>query len=295
MPPQLPTASVVVPTFQRPARLVRCLTALAAQDYPAGRFEVVVVNDGGALPDGPLAPLRERLALTVVHQANAGPAAARNRGVAHAAGEIVAFTDDDCEPAADWLRRLGAALAAEPACMAGGHTVNALRDLPCAEASQLLVDYLYEHFDGTSPARARFFTSNNLALARARFLELGGFDATFPRAAGEDRDLCDRWARHGWPMCLVPEAVVRHAHDMGLSGFWRQHYAYGAAAYHFHHLRARRAAERLRVEPASFYGRLLLHPFASGRGARAPRVGSLLLLSEVANALGYAVARWRGE
>lgn len=294
-----PDVSVVVPTFDRPRRLALCLQALAAQDYPRDGFEVVVVNDGGSPPEEAVAAARGRLALTLVHQENAGPAAARNRGAELARGRILAFTDDDCAPAPDWLRLLGDRVAADPECLVGGRTVNAMRDVPCAEASQLLVDYLYAHYGGGARDGGndgpRFFTSNNFALARDRFMELGGFDASFPRAAGEDRDFCDRWSLRGWRMRLVPEAVVHHSHDMGLRGYWRQHFAYGAAAYHFHRLRAQRAASPVRVEPPSFYGRLVLYPFSRRPPLRASMLSTLLLLSQVANTAGYAAARWGGE
>lgn len=293
MSDMLPHVTVVIPTYNRPERLALCLHALALQDYPRDRFDVVVVNDGGVDPEPVLASGCTGVRLTVVHQRNAGPAAARNAGALQATGTVLAFTDDDCAPAAGWLRALAHAVADEPSCLAGGRTLNALQGVLYAEASQLLIDYLYDYYDGSTARRGRFFASNNFALSRAAFSDLGGFDRTFPTAAGEDRDFCDRWLHSGRTMRYTADAIVLHAHDMKVRGYWRQHHAYGAAARRFHQLRAERGQLRPAVEPLSFYTRLVLYPLGNVPLRRALPLSALLLLSQVANVAGYASARWR--
>ena len=91
--------SIVIPTRNRPHAVERCLDALAAQTLPPGSFEVIVVDDGGE-PSLALDPTRwaSKFELKVIRQNNTGPAGARNRGVAVARGEFLAFTDDDCLP-----------------------------------------------------------------------------------------------------------------------------------------------------------------------------------------------------
>ena len=72
--------------------------------YPQDRFEVIVVDDGSEPPmDSVVSFFRDRLELVLLSQANSGPAAARNTGAAQAKGKFLAFTDDDCTPAPDWL------------------------------------------------------------------------------------------------------------------------------------------------------------------------------------------------
>lgn len=281
------SVSIVVPTYNRPAQLAACLEALAQLRYPRARFEVIVVDDGSAvLPEALIEPWRERLSITLLCQPHAGPAAARNAGAQRAHGEFLAFTDDDCAPAADWLEKLAARLAATPQHMVGGQTANALPDNRFSTASQLLIDYLYAYYNG-DPCRARFFTSNNLALSAEGFRAVGLFDTSLTRAAGEDRDLCDRWLQQGNGMIFAPEAVVYHAHALTLARFWRQHYRYGQAAYYFHQKRARRGHGRIQLEPLKFYVRLLRYPFTQKRGIQAAALAILLFLSQLANALGY--------
>ncbi|MEM1127325.1 MAG: glycosyltransferase [Bacteroidota bacterium] len=279
--------SVVVPTYNRPEALARCLGALAALDYPPDALEVVVVDDGSHMDLRPtVQAVQGRLPCRLVQQANAGPAAARNAGARAATHPYLAFTDDDCCPEPSWLRALADTLEATPGALAGGRTLNVLGGNPYAATSQLLVSYLYDYYADRTDG-LRFFTSNNFAMARDRFIELGGFDETFPLAAGEDREFCYRWGRRGWPLRYTDQAVIRHAHTMTLHGFVRQHLAYGRGAYHFRQLLSQEEQTALRVEPLSFYLNLLLSPLRYDEGRGRLRQMALLFLSQVANVAGF--------
>ena len=286
-----PLLSVIVPTRNRPAQLAECLQSLASLDYPRERFEVIVVQDGGAesLVESIAASLRHRLDLKVVAQPHAGPASARNAGAARARGELLVFTDDDCRPIAGWLRAFAARFAAAPTGAVGGRTVNALPGNVYSTASQLLIDYLYGYYN-VDENRAVFFASNNLAVPASRFHALGGFDRTFPAAAAEDRDLCDRWLHQGYAMSYAPDAVVCHAHPLALKAFWRQHFEYGRGAFAFHRARARRGGDRIRVEPLRFYVDLLRYSFVGDRRGGAVTLAGLLALSQLATVGGFAWA-----
>jgi GT2 family glycosyltransferase len=286
-----PIFSIVIPTYQRPRQLAACLQSLTRLDYPRADFEVVVVDDGSELPtDEVVRPFRDQLDTVSLRQANAGPAAARNAGAARAQGTFLAFTDDDCTPAPQWLQALAKHFATSPDCAIGGRTHNALPTNPYATASQLLISYLYSYYNSRS-SEARFFASNNLAFPASGFRAVGGFDTTYPRAAGEDRELCDRWLADGRRMLYAPDAVVYHAHALTLRAFWRQHFNYGRAACRFHRTRARRTSARMKVEPLPFYFDLVRYPFSQEQGGQSVSLAALLLLSQVANAAGFAWER----
>jgi glycosyltransferase involved in cell wall biosynthesis len=283
-----PFFSIVIPTYNRPQPLQDCLTALLNLNYPRDRFEVIVVDDGSAVPlQSIVAPFQNVLSLTLLRQVNAGPAKARNAGAAVAKGEFVAFTDDDCTPDSNWLIVLAQQFENFPQAVLGGKTINHLSTNLYATAHQILVDYLYQHYNA-NPNQARFFTSNNMALALEQFQKIGCFDTTFPLAAGEDREFCDRWLSQGYSMCYVAEAVVHHAHRMTLLGFWRQHFNYGQGAFHFHKLRAQRGIGKITVEPLSFYLNLLLYPLQQPLvGSQRVLVSLLFCLSQCANTIGF--------
>jgi len=280
---KLPYFSVVAPTFGRSAQLARLLEALACLDYPRDRIEAIIVDDGGPAPlEAVLDPFRDRLNVTLLRQENTGPAGARNHGVAKASGEYVAFTDDDCQPEAGWLRALAAAFEECPEAICGGRTVNALPGNSYSTASQLLYDYLYESYIPPS-APGAFFASSNLALPRKGFLEVGGFDATL--RFGEDRDFSHRWASAGRPFRCVPEAVVRHAHPLGAWSFPRLHFCYGAGTHQFR----RRAARRhrpVRLSPLSWYVNLALYGVRKEQGLRGLWLSFLLAVALGANTAG---------
>lgn len=283
-----PAFSVVVPSFERPERLARCLESLAALQAPRGGFEVLVVDDGGRSPlEAMLGALRERLPIRLLRVPHAGPAAARNAGAAQAGGSFLAFTDDDCRPEADWLLAFEAALEQGERGLLGGRTRNGLPDNLYSCASQSQIDYLYDYY-ARQPRRPRFFASNNLALSREAFHEAGGFDVSFKHAAGEDREFSDRCRHLGHAMAYVPAAVVRHEHALTARSFLRQHFVYGRGARRFHTLRARRHPRLPRLEPTSFYLSLPRQPFAAGEPfGRAMLLATLLVLSQAATTLGF--------
>lgn len=280
-----PLISVVIPTYNRQAQLDACLAALARSTYPADQFEVIVVDDGSQAParlaDG-LAPMDVR----IFRQANGGPAHARNQGILAARGALVAFTDDDCDPDPNWLSEIAEAHRQSPDAALGGRTVNRLANNAYATASQLLIDFLYGwHYRG--PHQGRFFASNNLAMPTELLREIGGFSDSFARAAGEDRELCDRWSHQGDRLQFVPTAIVGHSHFLDLRSYWTQHHNYGRAAFHVHQARAERSQSPLRIEPAAFYIDLLRFPVGRTDPAPALLLTGLLVVAQAANALGF--------
>jgi glycosyltransferase involved in cell wall biosynthesis len=287
--------SIVIPTYNRPSHLAACLQACARLDYPRDRFEVIAVDDGGTtLLDAVVARFQGLFTLKLLRQENAGPAAARNRGASEARGEFLAFTDDDCSPAPKWLQALAAQFVASPDCAVGGRTLNALTHNLYSTASQLLISYLFSYYNAV-PHSARFFPSSNLAFPTKRFRAIRGFDVTYPRAAAEDRELCDRWLYHGYRMIYDTEAVVYHAHDLTFWTFLRQHFHYGQGALCFRQVRARRGQDRVKVEPPTFYFNMLRYPFVSARGCNALIVMLLLVVTQIANAAGFFWERARGR
>jgi glycosyltransferase involved in cell wall biosynthesis len=237
-----PIASVVIPTRNRPQAIVRSLDALAVQTMPPGSFEVLVVDDGSEPPLS-LDPARwaSKFSLKLIRQKNTGPAGARQRGVAEARGEFLAFTDDDCLPTPTWLETLATALRENPEAMIGGSTFNGLKKDYFAETSQLILEMVYEHFN-RDPANAYFFASNNIALRRDRYLASGGFDPDFDSPAAEDREFCDRWRMQGRPLFWKKDALIEHRHAQDLFGFCHLHFRYGQGAFLYQAKRKERAS-----------------------------------------------------
>jgi GT2 family glycosyltransferase len=288
-----PAFSVIIPTYRRADQLKALLDSLLAMDYPKNHFEVIVVDDGSEQPpDSIVASFQDRLDVQLLKQKNMGPGAARNTGVARAKNEFVAFVDDDCLASPDWLQKLGLRFSESSECGIGGKVVNGLPQNSCSASSQLLMDYLYQHYN-SNLREARFCTSNNLAFPKNLFQEIGGFNADFQTA--EDRELCDRWVHKGNPLIFAPEAIVYHFHDLTFSTFWKQHFGYGKGALHFREARLKRNLNPVPIEPFSFYFGLLEYPFLNSHTSGPLRVSMLMFLSQVANALGFFSEKFRRQ
>ncbi len=279
--------SIIIPTYNRPGQLAACLDSLTRLDYPSHFFEVIVVDDGSKIPpEAVVARFREKLDLTLLLRSHAGPASARNVGARRARGKFLVFTDDDCQPAEDWLQKIEGHFNENQTQAVGGPLVDACSDNPYSKTSHLLLDSLYRYFNREVGA-AQFLTSSNMAFPGEKFKEIGGFDESFPLAAGEDREFCDRWRHDGHKIMFDSAVRIYHTKPMAFGSFFNQHFSYGRGAFYFHRARGRRTGDGIKVEPFSFYWDLLHSPFAQDGLRSKFLISTLLLISQVANAAGF--------
>jgi GT2 family glycosyltransferase len=225
----VPEVSVVIPTRDRAPRLAAALDALRGQTLGRDRFEVVVVDDGSTDGTPKLLESAARdgsLRLQVLRRRGDGPAAARNAGWRAAAAPLIAFTDDDCEPAGNWLDATLRAAGKSPGAIVQGPTQpipreRHLLDRPFARTRRI---------DGPSP----WFPTCNIAYPRELLEQLGGFDERFPEALGEDTDLGWRVLEAGGRLEFAPPALVHHAvEDLGPIGYMRHALRGADAVYAF--------------------------------------------------------------
>jgi GT2 family glycosyltransferase len=185
--------SVVIPTFQRPETLARCLECLERQTMPRAGFEVIVTDDGG---DGGAHTLLEKDFPWVrwTQGPQRGPAANRNHGASEATGDWIVFLDDDCEPSMGWLAAI--AVQNDVDVIEGKTVCPSERDTPFEERVENL--------------RGGSYWSCNLAVRRAVFERLGGFDEDFREAGGEDMEFAWRIASHKLRTRFLAAAIVTH-------------------------------------------------------------------------------------
>lgn len=242
--------SVVIPTHNRLAMLRRVLFALQDQK-DAPDFEIIVVDDGSR-DDTPrfLRQWRGARPLTCFRQACQGPGAARNRGVAHARGRLIAFLGDDTLPEPDWLARHAAAhreLGQRP-----DEAVLGRIDWPEAPAPTAFMHFINEWgpqfgfalIKDAERVPFNFFYTSNISLPRA-LLEASPFHTGFAHAAWEDVELAYRLQAAGLRLRYRPRARVIHAHPTSIASFLQRMERVGEAAVTFH---------RLHPELGSFLG-----------------------------------------
>lgn len=231
--PQPPTArpdiSVAVPTYNRVENLRRLMDGLAQQDVLAEHMEVIVVDDGSS--DGTaayLASLNTAYRLRVISQANAGPAAARNRALLEASAELVLFLDDDVIPDPGLISAHLAAHRETPGAVVIGPMLPAHGWKRPAwvrwEEEKLQAQYA-SMAAGEFPCSERQFYTANASLLRETLLTFGGFDVGFKRA--EDVELAYRLASHGIQFQFAPHARVVHLPTRPYASWVRTPYQYG--------------------------------------------------------------------
>lgn len=220
-------ASVIVPDLDSPW-VGETLAALAEQGVPGDGVEVLVVGRDAPRqvpPDGGVRFLETAGRLN--------PAAARNRGVAAAAGRHLAFVDADCRPGPGWLQALEAALDTSP--VAGGAVT-----FPRDGNRWALADNIASFHDLLPDRPAAATTAGplgslNLACTRDAWHAVGPFDEAL--TTSEDFDWVLRARAAGLATAFVPEAVVEHADVRDGRAAVEAHAAwYGA---HFHAFRHR--------------------------------------------------------
>jgi glycosyltransferase involved in cell wall biosynthesis len=220
-----PTFSIVVPTFRRPHVLRETLGALLALDYPAGSYEVIVVDDGA---DDATAITVEQLGrrdipVRVEPQHQRGAASARNRGARVANGELLLFCDDDMLGPPALLQRHLACHRRHPVA-AVGSTFELAPELMAALQTTPFGRYrisLEERFlkeargapleDDPSCLRMALLSAASLSIPKELFWSIGGFDEDFPLAGAEDQDLSMRARDAG--MLLLLDTRIRCIHN----------------------------------------------------------------------------------
>ena len=207
----LPPVSVVVVSQGRPQALTRCLTGLSQLVYPT--FEIIVVTNREG--QTALAPWSGRIKLVRYDEENIS--AARNLGIRQAAGDIVAFIDDDAVPEPTWLDHL-CGVFASPAVAAGGYVIGrngislqwgARVALADATSEPLPITGSKPEFHRGSAGQAIKTEGTNMAFRKDILLMNGGFDPVF-RFYLDETDLNLRLAAQDAVTAIVPRAVVHH-------------------------------------------------------------------------------------
>jgi cellulose synthase/poly-beta-1,6-N-acetylglucosamine synthase-like glycosyltransferase len=183
--------------------------------------EILVIDDGSA--DNTADVVRSFPTVRLITQANAGPAAARNRGAAESHGSIILFTDDDCVSMPDWL----------DAMLQPFHDpeVVGVKGVYRTHQRELAARFVQIEYEDRYRLMARhctidFVDTYSAAFRRERFLEMNGYDTSFPIACAEDIELSYRMSARGWKMKFAPDAIVYHTHPNTFSAYLRKKYKF---------------------------------------------------------------------
>ena len=214
-----PFVSVIVPVYNGLQTIAACIESLLAQEYPRELYEIIVVDNNSTDSTDKTV---QRYSVTLLYELTLQtPAAARNRGIQAARGDILAFIDADCIASSTWLQLLVAPLV-DPVVGAVSGSIEGYQPQPLVE----------QFFDTLKPyavdSEQRFvpLLTGNMACRRSLVEQLGLFDEHLSTA--EDLDLGWRiQATAGKRIVYQPEALVHHKYRSTVRGLFHQYRRYG--------------------------------------------------------------------
>lgn len=209
-----PYVSVIIAVYNDAERLKICLQRLEEQTYPRDAYEVLVVDNGSdESPESVV--VRFSQAKLFYETATRGPAAARNKGVVLAQGEVIAFTDSDCIPAPDWLERGVVKLRSVPNCGIVGGRINMFFKNPDRPTVVEVYDSVMYLNQKAYIERASFGATANLFTYKHIFAQVGNF--AIDLVMSDDKEWGRRVALAGYRLIYADNVCVAHPARYSLS------------------------------------------------------------------------------
>lgn len=209
-PVMWPQVSIIIPAHGRPRQTRSCVESLFALDYPANRLEIIVVDDASTPP---LEPALSDLPIRLLRlNANIGQSAARNLAAGKASGEILAFIDNDCVAAKDWLKTLVSHFDQANTGIVGGRVIApaATGKVAAFEAVRSPLDMGPTESEVGPGKWVAYIPTCNLLVRREVLLQHGGFDPEM--RLGEDVDFIWRVHASGNRVQYQPAGQIIHYH-----------------------------------------------------------------------------------
>jgi glycosyltransferase involved in cell wall biosynthesis len=201
-----PLVSLVIPVWNSPDLIAKCLAAIGEQTYPCDRFEVLVIDNGST--DTTADVIRSFPIAKLISEPAAGSYCARNRGLGEARGEYVAFTDADCVPDPTWLSEAVKAAHRHPTAGVLAGRVELFRAGPGGSEACEKYESLFSGFNQARNVAKGFCITANWMSRRELLERFGGFNATLKSSA--DSEFARRIGAAGHPIVYVPDMVVKH-------------------------------------------------------------------------------------
>jgi glycosyltransferase involved in cell wall biosynthesis len=218
-----PEVSVVVPVRNAADTIADCVDSLLALDYPSDDFEVLVV-DNASTDRTPAILERYAERVRVVYEPSRGRSHARNAGIRHARGDVIAFTDADCRVDPNWLTEIVPAVRGEDVGLVGGRVLAAQPSNYVARFGETI----HDHERAITTSASPYVITANCAARKSTLEAVGGFDPAFPRA--QDADISFRVAGAGYRLVFLEGAVVYHRNERTLRALMVKGFQHGFAA-----------------------------------------------------------------
>jgi len=206
--------TIIVPVYNAEKTIEACLKSLLSQDYKS--YEVIIVDDGSTDNTYDILKKYQDKAgeekIRIIKQRNKGPAAARNNGIKHATGNIIAFTDADCIVPVNWLSSFKKIYDNYPYLAGIGGILEPSKHNWVANLERIKNRKLYGMNNKLiiSGKDCPIGGTNNISYRKEVLDSVKGFDENFPKPAGEDFDLKLRICSKGYKLAFAPIKVIHN-------------------------------------------------------------------------------------
>jgi len=286
------TVSVIIPCYNCERTITKTISALLIQTVKPK--EIICVDDGST--DYTKREIKKfGKKVKYVHQKNSGPAKARNVGAKKATSEIIVFTDSDCTPIKRWLEEMVKPFKDKKVGGVQGAYLTKQKDL-VARCGQIEIEQRYEKMENAK--EIDWVGSYSAAFKRKEFINLGGYDESFPIASGEDPEFSFRLAKSKAKLVFNPRATVYHTHPSKLLKYLKIKLfraVFRPKMYSKHTEKMAKDSytpQSLKVQIALFYLTLLAAAL-SIMNIEILQVVGILLLLHVISGLGFFAFAWK--
>ena len=213
-----PFISVVVPVYNGDRIVGNCVESLLNQSYPKDNYEIIVVDNGST--DNTRAIIKKYPVKMLIEDSIKSSSAARNNGIKHAKGEVIAFVDADCVAYPTWLEGGVRALLEQSADLAGGNVEFFYNEKSSAELYDSITNMQnkYEIKENNVAKTANLFVGSDV------FKEIGLFSETM--ISGGDVAWTYKATSNGYTLVYAENAVVKHP-ARNLLSLVKKHYRVG--------------------------------------------------------------------
>jgi glycosyltransferase involved in cell wall biosynthesis len=225
-----PKVSVIIPVKNGAAYIKGLLDSLMEVEYEKDKLEVIVV-DGNSTDN--TREIVSQYPVKLLPEERPGLNAARNTGIKHSSGEILAFTDADCVVPKNWIKNIVEVLKNPEVGCVGGNVLRYYDNFLSRYADESIIPVMRvfkkrEILNYVKPPE-RFPAGCNMAIRRETLEKAGFFDESIRYGYDED-ELVERICKAGYKMVLDPEVLVKHKHRPKLMELLKQHFNYGKGA-----------------------------------------------------------------
>lgn len=217
--------SLIVPAYNAEKTIVSCLESALNQSISRDEYEIIVVDDGST---DKTSEIVKKYPVRLIQQKNQGPASARNKGANEAGGDILIFTDSDCELDSDFIKRIISPIEQCPEIVGVQGSYKTRQKEFISQFGQVEIETRYNRM--AQNEYIDFIGTYAAAYKKEVFMKFGGFDTEFPIASGEDTEFSYKLHKAGYKLVFEPKAFVYHQHPSTLKkylrvkfyrGYWR--------------------------------------------------------------------------